>query len=177
MKSKFDALFNIIKEPFTEVGSVTTDNSILLVYSPDEEFKFRDYLVDTFIPLLQLHDLKFQVLNLNGFLFESFDEETIETLSEDEFDDYRWMKQGLSKQLEAALRKRLTELSRQTQGGSMLIYGAASLYPLIRYGEVLRELRQLNCRIVLAFPGEEHGGKLHFMDQPDGSNYLAVRLT
>ena len=24
---------------------------------------------------------------------------------------------------------------------------------------------------------EERGGKLHFMDQPDGSNYLAVKIT
>jgi hypothetical protein len=177
LKAKFNALFNIIKETLSETGNVTTDNSILFVYPPDEEFKFRDYLVDTFIPLLRSHDLKYRVLNLSSFLFESFDEEMIEALSEDEFDDYRWMKQGLSKQVEAALRERLTELSRQVQGGTLLVYETAALYPLVRYSEVLRELRQLNCRVVLAFPGEERGGKLHFMDQPDGSNYLAVKLT
>jgi hypothetical protein len=27
-----------------------------------------------------------------------------------------------------------------------------------------------------AFPGEERGGKLHFMNQADGANYLAVKL-
>ena len=46
----------------------------------------------------------------------------------------------------------------------------------VRYGEVLRGLRDLDARIVLAFPGEERGGKLHFMNQADGANYLAVKL-
>lgn len=177
MKAKFDALFNIIKEPLSESGGVVTDNSILLVYPPEDELKFRDHLFDVFVPLLRSHSLVFQTLSLRNFLYETFDEETIEALSEDEFDDYRWMKQGLSKEVESALRERLTELSRQVQGGTLLVYETAALYPLVRYGEVLRELRPLNCRLVLAFPGEERGGKLHFMDQPDGSNYLAVKLT
>ena len=46
----------------------------------------------------------------------------------------------------------------------------------MRYGEVLRGLRDLKGRIALAFPGAERGGKLHFMNQPDGGNYLAVKL-
>ena len=46
----------------------------------------------------------------------------------------------------------------------------------VRYGEVLRGLRDAEARIILAFPGEERGGKLHFMNQPDGGNYLAVKL-
>lgn len=177
MKAKFNALFNLIREPLSESGGVVTDNSILFVYSPEDELKFRDHLSDMFVPLLRSHGLIFQTLSLRNFLYESFDEETIEALAEDEFDDYRWLKQGLSKQVESALRERLTELSRRAQGGTLLAYETAALYPLVRYGEVLRELRHLDCRIVLAFPGEERGGKLHFMDQPDGGNYLAVKLT
>jgi hypothetical protein len=56
------------------------------------------------------------------------------------------------------------------------VYATVALYPLIRFGEVLRDMRDLDCRILLAFPGEERGGKLHFMNQPDGGNYLAVKL-
>ena len=56
------------------------------------------------------------------------------------------------------------------------MYSTAALHPLVRYGEVLRGLRDLGARIILAFPGEERGGKLHFMNQADGANYLAVKL-
>ncbi len=47
---------------------------------------------------------------------------------------------------------------------------------MVRYGEVLKGLRDLEARIVLGFPGEERGGKFHFMNQADGANYLAVKL-
>jgi hypothetical protein len=32
-------------------------------------------------------------------------------------------------------------------------------------------------RLVLVFPGDERGGKLLFMKEPDGSNYLAIKLS
>jgi hypothetical protein len=115
-------------------------------------------------------------LDLTGFLFEAFDSETIRNLQEDEFDDYRWMRQGLSTRVESALRKKITALAVDCPGGTVLVYATVALYPLVRYGEVLRELRDVNCRTALAFPGEERGGKLHFMNQPDGGNYLAVKL-
>ena len=55
-------------------------------------------------------------------------------------------------------------------------YTRSALYPLVRYGEVLRGLRDLEVRVILAFPGEERGGKLHFMNHADGANYLAIKL-
>ena len=61
-------------------------------------------------------------------------------------------------------------------GGIVIVYATVALFPLVRYGEVLRGLRDVEARIILAFPGEERGGKLHFMNQPDGGNYLAVKL-
>jgi hypothetical protein len=86
------------------------------------------------------------------------------------------MQQGLSQRAEAGLQARLTELAAEVPRGVVLVYATVALYPLVRYGEVLRNLRDLEGRIVLAFPGEERGGKLHFMNQPDGGNYLAVKL-
>ena len=48
---------------------------------------------------------------------------------------------------------------------------------IVRFGEVLRDLRDLPARVVLAFPGEERGGKLHFNGRPDGGNYLAIKIS
>jgi len=103
-------------------------------------------------------------------------EELIETIQEEEFEDYRWMKQGLSKHVENALRTRLAEEAASFPGTNIFVYATVALFPLVRYGEMLRELRDLEARVILGFPGEEHGGKLHFMNQDDGANYLAVKL-
>jgi hypothetical protein len=109
-------------------------------------------------------------------LFAGIDDEAVADLQEGEFDDYRWMQQGLSKRAEGALHTRLQDLAREVRGGNLIVYATVALFPLVRYGEVLRGLRDLEARVILAFPGEERGGKLHFMNQPDGGNYLAVKL-
>ena len=176
MQSLFAALFDIISQtPQTDRG-VKTDTSILLIYPPEKESDFREYLLDSFIPHLEANDLPFVHLDLTGFLFRNLAESDVEDLEQDEFDDYRWMQQGLSQRVEAALGQRLAELTSQTPGATVLLSSTVALYPLVRYGEVLRGLRDLEGRIVLAFPGEERGGRLHFMNQPDGGNYLAVKL-
>lgn len=176
MKSFFSSLLELIKEPLKPNGGVKTDSSILAIYPPDAELDFREYLIDTFVPEMEAQNISFKLLDLTGFLFEGLSDEMIKDLQEDEFDDYRWLKQGLSTRVEAALRKRITELAVQAPGCSVIVYNTVALHPLVRFGEVLRELRDVPCRTVLAFPGEESGGKLHFMNQPDGGNYLAVKL-
>ena len=176
MQSLFAALFELIREmPRTDRG-VRTDSSILLIYPPDKEPDFREHLRDSFIPHLQAEKVPFIHLDLTGFLFRDLAESDVEDLWKDEFDDYRWMQQGLSQRVEAALGQRLAALTSQTPGATVLVSSTVALHPLIRYGEVLRGLRDLEGRIALAFPGEERGGRLHFMNQPDGGNYLAVKL-
>ena len=176
MQSMFASLFELIKEsPRTDRG-IKTDSSILLIYPPDKESDFREYLLDSFIPHLRAQKVPFTHLDLTGFLFRDLDESEIEDLQEDEFNDYRWMQQGLSQRVEAALQRRLAELTLQSPGTTVLVSSTIALHPLVRYGEVLRGLRDLEGRIVLAFPGEERGGRLHFMNQPDGGNYLAVKV-
>jgi len=176
MQAFFTELFELIKDPLPPNGGVKTDNSILLIYPPTRELDFREYLLDRFVPLLSARNVPFRLLDLTGFLFEAIDDDTIRNLQEDEFDDYRWLRQGLSTRVESALRKRITELGGECPGGTILVYATVALYPLVRLGEVLRELRDVKCRTAIAFPGEERGGKLHFMNQPDGGNYLAVKL-
>lgn len=176
METMFAALLELLKVPLRPDRGVKTDNSVLLIYPPAKELDFREYLLDTFVPMLQASKARFRVLDLTGFLFNGLSDEAVRSLQEDEFDDYRWMQQGLSKRAEAALQTRLAELAAEVRGGSVLVYGTVALFPLVRYGEILRGLRDLEGRVVLAFPGEERGGRLHFMNQPDGGNYLAVKL-
>jgi len=176
MDSMFTALIEIIRHPLMPNGGVKTDNSILLVYSPDKELDFREHLLDSFIPIVQEQKVQFRLLDLTGFLFSVLSEEEVANLQTDEFDDYRWMQQGLSKRAEAALHACLEEVAREVPAGNVIVYATVALFPLVRYGEVLRGLRDVEARIILAFPGEERGGKLHFMNQPDGGNYLAVKL-
>jgi len=176
MQPMFQTLLNIMKEPLRPDRGVKTDNSILLIYPPEKELEFRDQLLDSFLPALEAQQSIFVPLDLTGFMFHGLSDSEVETLQEDEFDDYRWMIQGLSKRLEASLQARLTELAEQSGSDNIIVYSTVALYPMVKFGEVLRGLRDLNCRIALAFPGEEKGGKLHFMNQPDGGNYLAVKL-
>jgi hypothetical protein len=176
MESMFSGLMELIKVPLRPERGLKTDNSILLIYPPEKELDFREYLLDTFVPQLDAKSIPYRLVDLTGLLFAGLSEEQIEGLQQDEFDDYRWMQQGLSKRAESALHARLTDEASKISGGSVLVYATVALYPVVRYGEVLRGLRDLEARIVLAFPGEERGGKLHFMNQADGANYLAVKL-
>lgn len=176
MQVFFSSLLELMREPLQQNGGVKTDSSILMIYPPEKELDFREYLMDSFVPQLKAKGVPFRVLDLEGFLFEGLGEETIQNLQEDEFDDYRWMKQGLSTNAEPALRKRIAQLAAESPGCAVIVHATVALHPLVRFGEVLRDLRDVPCRTVLAFPGEERGGKLHFMNQPDGGNYLAVKL-
>jgi hypothetical protein len=105
------------------------------------------------------------------------DDPSIEMLQEDEFDDYKWMKQALSKRLETSLQKRFSELAESLPGSTIIVHGTIALYPLIRFGDVLKGARDLLCRIVIAHPGEDRDGKIYFLDQPDSGNYLTIKLS
>lgn len=172
----FQALRELLREPLREEGSVKTDNSILLDYPPSEELDFREQLLDSFAPQLQAMGHSYRLLDLSGFLFDVYDEATIADLCEDEFEDFHWLLQGLASRVEQKLPETIAELAAEIPGGTVIAYSSVSLFPLIRFGELLRDLRNLHCRIAIAFPGEDRGGKLYFMNQADGGNYLAVNL-
>jgi hypothetical protein len=176
MQPMLETLLDLLKEPTRPDRGVKTDNSILLVYPPERELDFREQLVDSLFPALEAQGTQYRPLDLTGFIFHGLSEDAVESLQEEEFDDYRWMLQGLSQRVEASLLSRLEEIAEQHPGGSVIAYSTVALYPLVRFGEVLRGMRDLRARIGVAFPGEERGGKLHFMNQPDGGNYLAVKL-
>ena len=176
MQGLFTDLLERLEKPLRPDRGVRTDDSILLIYPPERELDFREQLVDAFLPRLEAARIPFTHLDLTGFLFHDLDPDDVEQLQEDEFDDYRWMRQGLSQRVEAALVRRFEALTSAKPGATLLVSATVALHPLVRYGEVLRGLRDLEGRIALAFPGAERGGRLHFMNQPDGGNYLAVKL-
>ena len=176
MQAAFDALIELVRKPYRTDGGVKTDRSVLLVYAPERELEFREHLQDHFLPRLKAEGHAHRTLDLTGFLFDGLDQESIENLYEDEFDDYQWMKQGLASHIERALTQRIGDLVEEIPGGAVIVYATLALYPLIRFGDLLTGLRDLDCRILLAFPGEERGGRLYFMNHPDGGNYLAVKM-
>jgi len=177
MQPMFESLMAIMANPVRANQGVKTDDSVLLVYPPSNELDFREQLLDSFVPALTARTIPCQLLDLTGFMFKDLSEQEIAGLQEDEIDDYKWLLQGLSKRVETNLQTRLREIADQNPRGNLIVYATVAVHPLVRFGEVLKGLRDLNCRIVLAFPGEERGGRLHFMNQPDGGNYLAVKIS
>ncbi|MBK8058264.1 MAG: hypothetical protein IPK33_10395 [Gemmatimonadetes bacterium] len=176
MDTMFFALLELLRASLRDKRALKTDNSVLLIYPPERELEFREYLLDTLVPELEAKRIPHRLLDLTGFLFEGLTAEQVEDLQDEEFADYRWLRQGLSKRVESMLLARLKGEAVLIPGGNVLVYSTVALYPLVRFGEVLRELRDLDARIILAFPGEDRGGKLHFMSQADGANYLALKL-
>lgn len=176
MQPMFERLLKLMKEPLRPERGVRTDSSILLIYPPEKELDFREQLVDVCFPALEAQGSRFHPLDLTGFLFESLEEDAVEALQEEEFDDYEWMLHGLSQRVEASLRTRLQKTATRHPGENVIVYGTVALYPLVRFGEILRSLRDVYARIAVAFPGEERSGKLQFMNQPDSGNYLAIKL-
>lgn len=156
--------------------SVRTDSSIFVVYPPDAEVEFRA-LLNKLLHLLEesgiafrhldLTTLPFEVLEARGLLPEAF---------EREFEDYPALKRGLARAVQDGLKDCISRAAAEVPNGAIILSATCALYPLIKFADVLSELRHLSCRTVLAFPGHEEGGKLHFMNQRDGYNYLAVKL-
>jgi hypothetical protein len=176
MKAALDAILQAAAQPYDR-ASVKTDNSFLLIYPPALELDFRDMINDQCLPALQSKGVPHSVLDLQGFLFECFSDEEMQDLESDEFRNYRLMRQGLAARAESKLLSRIREIGANQAGHNLFIVSTASLFPLVRYGEVLKQTRELPLRVFLAFPGEEIGGQPHFLGREDGGNYLAVKIS
>ena len=146
----FETLLKLMKEPVRADRGIKTDNSILLVYPAEKELDFREQLVDGCLPALEAQGAQFHALDLTGFMFEGLSVDAVESLQEEEFDDYRWMLQGLSKRVEATLQTRLQELAAQHPGGNIVVYGTVALFPLV-------SLRRSTARDARP-PGPDRGG-------------------
>jgi hypothetical protein len=176
MQDALTAIVQAAAEPFDK-AAVTTDNSYLLIHPPERGLDFHDMIRDLCLPDLASRGVPYTVLDLSGFLFSCFSDEELRDLESDEFRNYRLMRQGLSGRAEKHLETTIRAIAGEHSGSNLFLLATNSLFPLVRYGEVLRNLRNLPLRIFVAFPGEERGGRPHFMNESDGGNYLAVRIT
>jgi hypothetical protein len=176
MEDALHAIMTAARQPFHQ-AAVVTDSSFLLIYPPERELDVRSAIEDRCYPELKAAGISYEQFDLSGFLFSCFTAHEIAEQAEDEFRNYRLTRQGLAARSERLLIARLTDYSERFPGVNLFVVSTVSLFPLVRYGEVLRQLRDLRLRIFIAFPGEERGGKLHFMNEPDGGNYLASKIT
>ncbi|MCX6877104.1 MAG: hypothetical protein NTW21_25335 [Verrucomicrobia bacterium] len=176
MQDALTAIVQAAAEPFNK-AAVTTDNSYLLIHPPERGLDFTDMILDQCLPDLASRNTPYQILDLSGFLFSCFSDEELKNLESDEFRNYRLMRQGLSGRAEKRLETRIRNIAEEHPGTNLFLLSTNSLFPLVRYGEVLRNLRDLPLRIFVSFPGEERGGRPHFMNESDGGNYLAVKIT
>ncbi|MBK6845114.1 MAG: hypothetical protein IPG88_22920 [Gemmatimonadetes bacterium] len=146
----FFALLELLRASLRDKRALKTDNSVLLIYPPERELEFREYLLDTLVPELEAKRIPHRLLDLTGFLFEGLTAEQVEDLQDEEFADYRWLRQGLSKRVESMLLARL-------KGEAVLILAERAgildsrAHPLVRFGEVLRELRDLDAELSWRF--------------------------
>jgi bacteriophage exclusion system BrxB-like protein len=156
--------------------SVRTDSSIFVVYPPEAEIEFRSQLQKV-LHVLEERGVAFRHLDLTTLPFEVLEERgLLPDAFTGEFEDYPALKRGLARAVQDALKERISRAAAEVPGGAVILSSTSALYPVIKFADVLAELRHLPCRIVLAFPGHEESGKLHFMNQRDGYNYLAVKL-
>jgi len=176
MDSMFAALLALLSTPSRPERGVAIDNSVLLVYPPERELDFREYLLDRFKPVLDARRIPHRLLDLSTFLFSRLTNDQVEALCDDEFDNYCWMCRGLSDHVAKSLTARLDEEAAMVPSGIVIVYATVALHPLVRYGNVLLHLRNIGARLVLAYPGEDRNGKLHFMNHADGANYLSIPL-
>ncbi len=84
MEDARQAINQAARQPFNQ-AAVTTDNSFLLIYSPDLELDFREMLHDRCLPALTSQGVAYEVLDLTGFLFSCFNAEELADLEADEF--------------------------------------------------------------------------------------------
>lgn len=176
MEDALQAILTAARQPFQQ-AAVLTDSSFLLIYPPERELDFRDAIQDRCYPELRASGVACEQLDLSNFLFSCFNPKELVDLADDEFRNYRLARQSLAARAERLLITRLRAYSDRQPGINLFVVSTVSLFPLVRFGEVLRQLRDLRIRLFIAFPGEERGGKLHFMNEPDGGNYLAVKIT
>jgi hypothetical protein len=176
LETKLRALRDMLLQPMPD-PSVVTDSGILIVYAPGEEQEFRDRLHKLF-DLLAAQAIPFRHLDLTTLPFEILEARGLlpDALSQ-EFEDPGALKRGLARAVQEALHSRIEAAAAEIPNGAIILSATSALYPLMKFADLLTGLRHLRCRLVVPFPGREEGGKLHFMNQRDGYNYLAVKLS
>ncbi len=155
---------------------VSTDRSTLLIYSPERELEANEIVEERIFSVLAAQNRPYTKWDLRWKLFEYFDPDEVADLSEDEFFDRNLARQDIASRMEYQLQENLRTLSASKPHEPIFLLRTAFMHPFVRFGELLKQLRDVESPFYVMFPGEERGGKLHFMNEPDGGNYLATKI-
>lgn len=155
---------------------VSTDRSTLLIYPPERELEASEVLEERIFTDLSVRKHSFVKLDLRWKLFEYFSAEEVSDLSDDEFFDRNLVRQDIASRMEYQLQEDLRSLSALKQHEPIFLIRTSFMHPFVRFGELLKQLRDVHSPFFVMFPGEERGGRLHFMNEPDGGNYLATKI-
>jgi len=176
LDAKVQSLREMLLQPAVD-PAVRTDSTVFLVYPPEEENEVRDHL-QRLLHLLAERGQAFRHLDLTTLPFEVLEARgLLPAVFTQELDDAAAVKRGLARALQQALRQRIEQAAAEVPSGTVILSATSALYPCVKFADLLADLRHLPCRIVVPFPGHAEGGKLHFMNQRDGYNYLAVTLS
>lgn len=158
-------------------AAVRTDRSVLIVYPPGEELALQDKLPTLWVRL-DAAGVCYEELDLSALAFEALAADgLLDDVLRYEFVHYHQMRRSVAGLVEPLLRRRIEEASARVATGAVILNHTPSLFPLVRFADVLAGLRHLPSRLVMMFPGEERDGKLHLLNQPDGYNYLAIKIS
>lgn len=170
--SKFEELDYRLKS-HARGGGVHIDNTVLLIYPPEEHFAFTKVLA-RYLSKLEHKGQKIHTLDLSTLPFEVLDVEDIEEDFRRELDDPRGFRQEMAGLLEEELVDQILTLSEANPDWPIFLLNPMSLFPWMRYSNVLSEIRNVSNPVVLPFPGTQYGARMHFLNQRDGFNYLAT---
>lgn len=160
----------------SEDNLVSTDRSTLLIYSPERELEANEIVEERIFSALSARNRPYTKLDLRWKLFEYFEPDEVANLSEDEFFDRNMARQDIASRVEYQLQEDLRALSSAKPHAPIFLLRTSFMHPFVRFGELLKQLRDAHSPFYVMFPGEERGGKLHFMNEPDGGNYLATKI-
>jgi hypothetical protein len=155
-----------------------SDRGIVVVYAPDQELEFRQHF-RICVQTLAARGLPHTVLDVERLPFELLSNENhLEETFRLELEDPSGLRKHLAEWLPLALKKALHNVAVDLPLGAYIILeNPASLFPWVKYADVLSELPTgFPCYVVIPFPGHEEGAYLHFLDHRDGYNYLARRI-
>lgn len=155
---------------------VSTDRSTLLIYPPERELEANEVVEERIFAELSAESKPYSKLDLRWKLFEYFEPDELADLSEDEFFDRNLARQDIASRMEYQLQENLRTLSASKPHEPIFLLRTSFMHPFVRFGELLKQLRDAESPFYVMFPGEERGGKLHFMNEPDGGNYLATKI-
>lgn len=176
LEAKFELLLDILRNR-PDGGPDATERGLLMVYPPENELRFRALLQD-YLLQMKSQELPHRVLNLDTVPFECLDEEGVLDQSyELELQAPADLKRYIADQLQEDLLATVKAAAEEMGEGAVILRSSTALFPWVSYADLLSSLPSaFACYVVIPFPGSESEGKLHFLDQRTGFNYLARRL-